>query len=117
MKSNKILAIVVVLALVLAGVLLAGCERESEHRASQAGVYHAQGGDKLIVQSGGEIEVQSGGTFDLQAGATTDFSSGIDLDGGLLDLVRRNAFQPDERVLFWHTGGTTGLFGYGDELL
>jgi D-cysteine desulfhydrase family pyridoxal phosphate-dependent enzyme len=30
--------------------------------------------------------------------------------GGLLDLIRRSAFQPDERVLFWHTGGTVGLF-------
>ena len=37
--------------------------------------------------------------------------------GGLLDLIRRNTFRPDERVLFWHTGGTTGLFGYGDAVL
>ena len=34
--------------------------------------------------------------------------------GGLLDLIRRGAFQSGERVLFWHTGGTTGLFGYGE---
>jgi D-cysteine desulfhydrase family pyridoxal phosphate-dependent enzyme len=33
--------------------------------------------------------------------------------GGLLDLIRRGTFQPGERVLFWHTGGTAGLFGYG----
>ena len=32
--------------------------------------------------------------------------------GGLLDLIRQGAFRPDERVLFWHTGGTAGLFGY-----
>lgn len=36
--------------------------------------------------------------------------------GGLLDLIRRGAFRPDERVLFWHTGGTAGLFGYGVEM-
>jgi L-cysteate sulfo-lyase len=36
--------------------------------------------------------------------------------GGLLDLIRQGAFGPDERVLFWHTGGTTGLFGYADVL-
>ncbi|MGD1992894.1 MAG: D-cysteine desulfhydrase family protein [Anaerolineae bacterium] len=36
--------------------------------------------------------------------------------GGLLDLVRRGAFSPEERVLFWHTGGTTGLFGYAEAL-
>jgi len=32
--------------------------------------------------------------------------------GGLLDLIRRNTLRPDERVLFWHTGGTAGLFGH-----
>lgn len=36
--------------------------------------------------------------------------------GGLLDLIRRGIFSPDERVLFWHTGGTAGLFGYGEEM-
>jgi D-cysteine desulfhydrase len=36
--------------------------------------------------------------------------------GGLLDLVHRGAFQPDERVLFWHTGGTAGLFGFAGEI-
>ncbi len=30
--------------------------------------------------------------------------------GGLIDLVRRGAFSPRERVLFWHTGGIAGLF-------
>ena len=37
--------------------------------------------------------------------------------GGLLDLIRRGVFAPGERVLFWHTGGTAGLFGYGDRAL
>ena len=36
--------------------------------------------------------------------------------GGLLHLIRRGAFQTSERVLFWHTGGTAGLFGYGEEM-
>jgi D-cysteine desulfhydrase family pyridoxal phosphate-dependent enzyme len=30
--------------------------------------------------------------------------------GGLIDLIRRGAFSPRERVLFWHTGGVAGLF-------
>ncbi len=30
--------------------------------------------------------------------------------GGLLDLIQRGAFGADETVLFWHTGGTPGLF-------
>jgi len=37
--------------------------------------------------------------------------------GGLLDLIRRGTFGERERVLFWHTGGTTGLFGYGEDAL
>ncbi len=29
---------------------------------------------------------------------------------GLIDLVRKGFFKKDERVLFWHTGGTPALF-------
>ncbi len=31
--------------------------------------------------------------------------------GGLLDLMNRGSFQPGEKVVFWHTGGTAALFG------
>jgi L-cysteate sulfo-lyase len=31
---------------------------------------------------------------------------------GLLDMVRHGRFQPDEDVIFVHTGGSAGLFGY-----
>lgn len=37
--------------------------------------------------------------------------------GGLLDLIEQGAFSRQERVLFWHTGGTPGLFAYGEQLL
>ena len=30
--------------------------------------------------------------------------------GGLIDLIRKGFFSPDETILFWHTGGTPGLF-------
>jgi len=30
--------------------------------------------------------------------------------GGLVDLIRRGFFEKGEKVLFWHTGGTPGLF-------
>jgi 1-aminocyclopropane-1-carboxylate deaminase/D-cysteine desulfhydrase-like pyridoxal-dependent ACC family enzyme len=30
--------------------------------------------------------------------------------GGLLDLIRKGFFSRDEKVLFWHTGGTPALF-------
>ncbi len=31
---------------------------------------------------------------------------------GLLDLAQQGFFRPDETVLFWHTGGTPGLFAH-----
>jgi 1-aminocyclopropane-1-carboxylate deaminase/D-cysteine desulfhydrase-like pyridoxal-dependent ACC family enzyme len=37
--------------------------------------------------------------------------------GGLLDLIDRGAIARDERVLFWHTGGTAGLFGYAQDVI
>lgn len=33
---------------------------------------------------------------------------------GLIDLVRKGAFTPGENVVFLHTGGAVGLFGYVD---
>jgi len=38
---------------------------------------------------------------------------------GLLDLIRHGFFKADEKVLFWHTGGTPALFAepYARELL
>jgi D-cysteine desulfhydrase len=36
---------------------------------------------------------------------------------GLIDLVRQGVYGPDETVLFWHTGGTSGLFARAAELL
>jgi D-cysteine desulfhydrase len=36
---------------------------------------------------------------------------------GLIDLIRRGVFGKDETVLFWHTGGTSALFAYAEELL
>ncbi|MCX8026076.1 MAG: D-cysteine desulfhydrase family protein, partial [Thermanaerothrix sp.] len=38
---------------------------------------------------------------------------------GLIDLIRRGFFKPNERVLFWHTGGVPALFAerYAPNLL
>lgn len=30
--------------------------------------------------------------------------------GGLIDLIRKGFFKPNEKVLFWHTGGAPALF-------
>lgn len=35
---------------------------------------------------------------------------------GLIDLIRQGTFQRGQRVLFWHTGGTPGLFAYEPQL-
>lgn len=34
---------------------------------------------------------------------------------GLIDLIRRGTFTPDQRVLFWHTGGAAALFAFAHE--
>jgi len=33
---------------------------------------------------------------------------------GLIDLVRNGTFTKGQKVVFLHTGGATGLFGYVD---
>jgi D-cysteine desulfhydrase len=37
--------------------------------------------------------------------------------GGLLDLIRRGAFEQTRNILFWHTGGTPALCAYAQELV
>lgn len=64
---------------------------------------------------------------DLERGAIKTFAraEGILLDpvytgraaGGMLELIRTEKISPDERVLFWHTGGIPAVFAYGEELL
>lgn len=64
------------------------------------------------------------GDLEREALRTLGRTEGIILDpvytgrafGGLLDLVRRGTFDSGERVLFWHTGGTAGLFGFSQEM-
>jgi D-cysteine desulfhydrase family pyridoxal phosphate-dependent enzyme len=34
--------------------------------------------------------------------------------GGMIELIRSGEIAPDERVLFWHTGGSPALFAYAD---
>ncbi|MBF9233167.1 D-cysteine desulfhydrase family protein [Microvirga alba] len=33
---------------------------------------------------------------------------------GLIALIREGTFRPDDRVLFWHTGGSVALFAYDE---
>jgi len=34
--------------------------------------------------------------------------------GGLIDMIDKQKFKQDDRVLFWHTGGAPALFAYSD---
>ena len=36
--------------------------------------------------------------------------------GGLIDLFRKGQFTPQQRILFWHTGGTAALSAFADKL-
>jgi D-cysteine desulfhydrase family pyridoxal phosphate-dependent enzyme len=36
---------------------------------------------------------------------------------GLISLIRQGVIRRDEQVLFWHTGGTAGIFAFADELM
>lgn len=36
--------------------------------------------------------------------------------GGMIDLIRKNIFNKEDNILFWHTGGTPALFHYGNIL-
>ena len=59
----------------------------------------------------------------IEAVKTLATSEGILLDpvysgkgmDGLIELVRKGHFKKDSDVLFIHTGGSVGLFGYPDE--
>jgi D-cysteine desulfhydrase family pyridoxal phosphate-dependent enzyme len=37
--------------------------------------------------------------------------------GGMIDMIEKGEINADERVLFWHTGGTPALFAFADRLL
>jgi D-cysteine desulfhydrase family pyridoxal phosphate-dependent enzyme len=36
---------------------------------------------------------------------------------GLIDMIRRKEFSPNDTVLFWHTGGAPALFAYAREIV
>jgi D-cysteine desulfhydrase family pyridoxal phosphate-dependent enzyme len=90
-------------------------------------------GDELHLKAS-EIDVQDaylGGGYgvvsDLERNAIHLWAhhEGILLDpvytgraaGGLMDMIQKGEIHADERVLFWHTGGTPSLFAYADQLL
>ena len=68
--------LVIVLLVAVFGLALPVVPEEAVERGYMTGVYHTDGGDKLVAQSGGEIEVQSGATLDVQSGASVTIPGG-----------------------------------------
>lgn len=64
------------------------------------------------------------GDLERDAIRTVARSEGLLLDpvytgramGGLIDLIRKGEFTPQQKILFWHTGGTAALSAFADEL-
>lgn len=65
------------------------------------------------------------GTGEREAIEMTARAEGILLDpvytgramAALIDMIRCGRFNGDDRILFWHTGGSAALFAYADRLL
>ena len=36
---------------------------------------------------------------------------------GMIDLIRKGQFRPGQNIVFVHTGGSAGLFGYLEDIL
>lgn len=93
----------------------------AQRTAELLGVPNAVAREQVVANSdyvGAGYGVPTEGMFDaLELVARTE---GILLDpvysgkamAGLIDLVRRGQFRRDDDVVFLHTGGTAGLFGY-----
>jgi D-cysteine desulfhydrase family pyridoxal phosphate-dependent enzyme len=66
----------------------------------------------------GEPELEAIRLFAEQEGLLLDPVYTGRAAAGLLDLIRKGYFKPEEKVLFWHTGGTPAIFAQGyQELL
>jgi len=64
----------------------------------------------------GDPEVQAIRLFARHEGLLLDPVYTGRAAAGLIDLIHRGEIEPGERILFWHTGGTPGLFAYADQL-
>ncbi len=82
--------------------------------------------DEVIVEDGylgggyavmSDIEKEAINLFAREEGILLDPVYTGRAAGGMMDLIKQGVIPPDERVLFWHTGGTPALFAYGDELV
>ncbi len=58
----------------------------------------------------GQAEIEAISLFARMEGLLVDPVYTGRAAAGLIDLIRKGFFKPEERVLFWHTGGTPALF-------
>jgi D-cysteine desulfhydrase family pyridoxal phosphate-dependent enzyme len=82
--------------------------------------------DEIVVEDGylgggyavmSDVEKEAIILFARQEGILLDPVYTGRAAGGMIDLIKQGKLPPDERILFWHTGGTPALFAYGDELV
>jgi 1-aminocyclopropane-1-carboxylate deaminase/D-cysteine desulfhydrase-like pyridoxal-dependent ACC family enzyme len=58
----------------------------------------------------GEVEIEAINLFASLEGLLLGPVYTARAAAGMIDLIRKGFFKPDETVLFWHTGGTPELF-------
>ena len=85
-----------------------GCAGVVNHSDVQANTDYVGEGYGLPTQSGVEAITM----FAELEGLLLDPVYSAKGAAGLIDLARKGFFDKDERVVFLHTGGSVGLFGY-----
>jgi D-cysteine desulfhydrase family pyridoxal phosphate-dependent enzyme len=64
----------------------------------------------------GELEREAIQTFARYEGLIVDPVYTGRAAGGLMELIRSGVIDREERILFWHTGGTPAVFAYAKQL-
>ena len=64
----------------------------------------------------GDLEREAIQTFGRHEGILLDPVYTGRAAGGMIELIKSGFIASDERILFWHTGGTPSLFAYADEI-
>ena len=102
--------------------LRAGVADLASQSADRAGESLRIQPDEIVVNAGylgggyavlGDGEVEAIRLFARHEGLLLDPVYTGRAAAGMIDLIRKGFFKPDETVLFWHTGGTPALFADG----
>jgi D-cysteine desulfhydrase family pyridoxal phosphate-dependent enzyme len=86
----------------------------ASYRAENVDVNDAYLGEGYSVM--GELEKEAIEIFAQLEGLLLDPVYTGRAAGGMIDLIRKKEINPEERILFWHTGGTPALFAYAESL-